>query len=673
MQKNYAEYVKVLAGDFLSKKFFTKYPEKLWGLTTDNLSAKFAPRRIEIREERKPFHSGKGRFSGCIEGGCGKLSDNLKKRISDLGGDLYSNYKANRFVFSDTSKQKISQIKFSNTHTIDTENSVIISTLPIDKNSYLFGHKTKLYFRSIFLINLIIKGPDRFPEEYDWLYFDSESLPFHRVGMQTRFSKKNVPDGYEILCCEVAHDDQNLSDELLVQIQKETVSGLISLDFIKEDEIIDIYSFDAGPVYPGYYFGHENELSKINAKLGVCENFYFSGSLAEYAYSDLQVLTAKSIDLANELATINENKSSEILKNSSLLKPSTNFNFGSFNLGLDKEATVFLIAEIGLAHNGSVDNCKKLIEHAKNTGFNSAKIQTYSKGRISKKTRTSRYFEESLSQEEPLSKLFDRIIFSKDELFDIFNYAKDLGIELFSTPFDKASVDLLDEFNVSGYKISSMDLVNIPLLRYLSKKKKPIILSAGMSSFGDIELAINECLENGNNQIAVLHCISSYPCPLEFSNLGRINELSRTFGIISGLSDHTEETITPSLAVVAGAKIVEKHITLDKGMDGPDHIFSLTPPEMSEMVKLLRKTEKAIYYNAFRSSPAELNAKQNLRRSIYSASNINPGDVITEDTLSIKSPGDGIPVKYYDILIGKRAIQKIEADHPLKWSHFFNE
>ena len=122
-----------------------------------------------------------------------------------------------------------------------------------------------------------------------------------------------------------------------------------------------------------------------------------------------------------------------------------------------------------------------------------------------------------------------------------------------------------------------MDLVNIPLLRYLSKKKKPIILSAGMSSFGDIELAINECLENGNNQIAVLHCISSYPCPLEFSNLGRINELSRTFGIISGLSDHTEETITPSLAVVAGAKIIEKHITLDKGMDGPDHIFSLIP------------------------------------------------------------------------------------------------
>ena len=342
-------------------------------------------------------------------------------------------------------------------------------------------------------------------------------------------------------------------------------------------------------------------------------------------------------------------------------------------INIDKESTVFLIAEIGLAHNGSVENCKKLIGHAKKAGFNSAKIQTYSKGRVSKKTRTSRYFEESLSQEEPLSNLFDRMIFSREELIDIFDYAQKLGVELFSTPFDKPSVDLLEEFNVSGYKVSSMDLVNIPLLRYLAKKKKPIILSAGMSSFGDIELAINICLENGNDKIAVLHCISSYPCPLEFSNLGRISELSRTFGIISGLSDHTEETITPSLAVVAGAKIIEKHITLDKGMDGPDHIFSLTPPEMSEMVNILRKTEKAIYYNPFRTSPAELNTKQNLRRSIYSAIEISPGDIITEEVLSIKSPGDGIPAKYYDILIGKRAIQKVEPDHPLKWSHFFNE
>ena len=314
-------------------------------------------------------------------------------------------------------------------------------------------------------------------------------------------------------------------------------------------------------------------------------------------------------------------------------------------------------------------NCKKLISYSKKAGFDAAKIQTYSKGRISKKTRTSRYYEESLNQEESLSNLFDRLIFSQEELEEIFAYAKKEKIELFSTPFDKNSIDILEKFNVSGYKVSSMDLVNIPLIRRLAKTKKPIILSVGMSSFGEIETAINECLLNGNNKIAVLHCVSSYPCPIEFSNLSRIREISRTFGVITGYSDHTEEIITPSLAVVAGAKIIEKHVTLDKGMDGPDHIFSLTPPEMNEMVNILRKTEKSLVYNAFMSSPAELNAKQNLRRSIY-ACEINQGDIITEEVLSIKSPGDGIPAKYYDILLGKRAIQKIDLDHPLKWSHF---
>ena len=210
---------------------------------------------------------------------------------------------------------------------------------------------------------------------------------------------------------------------------------------------------------------------------------------------------------------------------------------------------------------------------------------------------------------------------------------------MFSTPFDKISVDFLNNLNVNGFKISSMDLVNIPLIKYASSFKKPIILSTGMSSLGEIEDAIEACLEEGNNKISVLHCVSSYPCPLEFTNLSKIKNITDTFGVISGFSDHTIETITPSIAVASGARVIEKHITLDKGMDGPDHNFSLTPNEMFEMVKLVRKIEASLSGHSLSKSPAELSSKQNLRRSIYAAQDLYSGDVLTEKCISIKSPG----------------------------------
>ena len=182
-------------------------------------------------------------------------------------------------------------------------------------------------------------------------------------------------------------------------------------------------------------------------------------------------------------------------------------------------------------------------------------------------------------------------------------------------------------------------------------------------------LAIEICLKNGNNNIAVLHCVSSYPCPIEYINLKKIAHIAKTFNVVSGLSDHTKEIETPSLAIVSGARIIEKHITLDKGMDGPDHKLSLNPVEMKKMVDLSRKAELAIKNNDT-YSPAELASKQNLRLDIYAAYDLNQGDVITEKNLSIKSPGDGIPVKFIDILMGKRIISAVKKDFPLRWSNF---
>ena len=165
-----------------------------------------------------------------------------------------------------------------------------------------------------------------------------------------------------------------------------------------------------------------------------------------------------------------------------------------------------------------------------------------------------------------------------------------------------------------------------------------------------------QVLAEGNNKISVLHCVSSYPCPLESSNLSRIDLIAKTFNIISGFSDHTVEHHTPAFSMTMGARVIEKHITLDKGLDGPDHNFSLVPSEMKLMMKLIHSIHEAINGNGFSPSNIELSAKSNLRRSLYAKGELNRGDVMTLENIAIKSPGDGIPVKFLHLILGKRII-----------------
>ena len=215
--------------------------------------------------------------------------------------------------------------------------------------------------------------------------------------------------------------------------------------------------------------------------------------------------------VARELQTLSTDTKSEIVKSKAVVSPSKEFFFGRNKITSDTTEQPFTIAEIGLCHNGSVDLCKKLIDESKKSGFSAAKIQSYLPGRISKKSRTSRYFEETLGQEESISDFVDKIIFNEEELKDIFNYANSIDYDLFSTPFDFESADVLNSLNVPGFKISSMDLVNIPLIKKVASFNKPVILSTGMASIGEIEDAINTVLSEGNENIAVLHCVSSYP------------------------------------------------------------------------------------------------------------------------------------------------------------------
>lgn len=670
--KNYYEYVRVLAGNFLAEKFFTSYPEKLWGMDTKNLSAKFAPRRIEIRDRRLPFHSGKGRFAGVIEGGCGVLAEELLKNIINLGGRVKLDTEITAInSYGNDKAKRISALVINNNETINTSNSVIISTLPITKSATFFEIDTTLYFRSILLISIVIDGPDRFPEHFDWLYFDDDKIPFHRAGMQTRFSRKDIPDGRQIICCEIVFD-KKISNEKVNKLKSQTIKELIKLNFIKENEVVDAFSIDIGPVYPGYFNGYEAEYARVSSLIGSFGNYYSLGSLAEYSYADLQILTAKSIDLASEIIAVNQEVSNDLIRSDKITRPADEIKFGNKIISKGLTENVFLIAEIGLSHNGSIHVCKQLIDKSVAAGFDAVKIQTYSEGRLSKKTRTARYYEETLDQEESLPEYLDKIIFSKADLLKIQQYCQKKNIIFFSTPFDVESLKLLDDLNCPGFKVSSMDIVNRPLIDAIAKTQKPVILSTGMASFGEIEDAIQICLNAGNEKLMILHCVSSYPCPLELANLSKIKRLSDAFGVITGYSDHTVEHETPALSVIAGARIIEKHITLDKGMDGPDQHFSLNPDEMQKMVSLVRKAEASVKFHQLDESSAELFSKQNLRRSIYVSCNLGPGEMLTSKTMVIKSPGDGIPARYYELLLGRRILRHIDSDSPLSWDDVLN-
>ena len=213
-----------------------------------------------------------------------------------------------------------------------------------------------------------------------------------------------------------------------------------------------------------------------------------------------------------------------------------------------------------------------------------------------------------------------------------------------------------------------MDLVNIPLIKEVAKTNKPMILSTGMSEISDISDALDAVLESGNTKVALLHCVSTYPCSPSNANLPLINKLSHTFNINVGFSDHTSGYDVTLGSIPLGAKIIEKHFTLDKKMDGPDHNFSLEANELTRLVTGIRRIEESLYDHGFGVLPCEIDTAQNLRRSIFLNKNLKKGDKISKNTLTIKSPGIGIHPKYFDMIIGKRLLKNLQKDDPLTWN-----
>ena len=324
--------------------------------------------------------------------------------------------------------------------------------------------------------------------------------------------------------------------------------------------------------------------------------------------------------------------------------------------------SVFIIAEAGVNHNGNLKLALKMVDEAKAAGVDCIKFQTFkSENLVSRQAEKADYQKVTTgdsSQQEMLKQLelsFDDFVFVKQ-------YCDQVGICFLSTPFDFDSIAFLDSLDMPFWKVPSGEVTNLPYLIELAKTKKPVVMSTGMCNIPEIEAAVRVLKENGTNDITLLHCNTEYPTPFEDVNLNAMQTMKDTFGLKIGYSDHTSGIEVPIAAVALGAEMVEKHFTLDKNMEGPDHKASLEPYELAEMVTAIRHIEKALGDGVKIPSPSEIKNITVARKSIVAKRPIKAGMLLTEDLITVKRPGTGIsPMRWFDVL-GTRAMRDFQED-----------
>lgn len=324
---------------------------------------------------------------------------------------------------------------------------------------------------------------------------------------------------------------------------------------------------------------------------------------------------------------------------------------------------VYIIAEAGVNHNGNIDIAKRLVDVAKEAGADVVKFQTFRADSLaSKYAQKAEYQFHTTDEKETQKEMLKKLELTYDMHVELIRYCKQAGIEFLSTPFDLDSIDLLESVGMNLYKIPSGEITNLPYLRKIGSLKKPVILSSGMSTLEEVEEAVKILKESGVADVSVLHCNTQYPTPMEDVNLKAIKTMQEAVGVHVGYSDHTEGIEALIAAVAIGAEIIEKHFTLDKTMEGPDHKASLEPHELKAMVKAVRNIETAMGDGEKRPTSSEKDNIAIVRKSIVAKRRIEKGEIFSEDNITTKRPGNGISPMLWDRVMGIEAKRKYEED-----------
>lgn len=328
----------------------------------------------------------------------------------------------------------------------------------------------------------------------------------------------------------------------------------------------------------------------------------------------------------------------------------------------------FVIAEMSANHGFKIENAKETIRIAQKSGADAVKIQTYTPDTLTIDC-DKEWFKLShgtLWDGTTLYKLYQTAYTPWEWHKELFDYAKEIGIIIFSTPFDFTAVDFLEELNTPIHKIASFEITDIPLIEYAASKGKPMIISTGIATLEEIEEAVEACKRVGNNDITLLKCTSQYPAKLEDANLKTMIDMKERFGVKIGLSDHTMGDIVAITAVALGAEVIEKHFIIDRAIGGPDASFSMTPDEFKEMVTRIREVEKTLGKVDYELDDKKKNSRV-FARSLFITENIKVGEEITEKNCRSIRPGYGLAPKFYKEILGKKVTKDIERGTPLSW------
>jgi len=341
------------------------------------------------------------------------------------------------------------------------------------------------------------------------------------------------------------------------------------------------------------------------------------------------------------------------------------------NIGEDYSP--YIIAEMSANHNGDIKQALQLINEAYSSGANAIKLQTYTADTITIDSNQDEFkINEGLWKGNTLYNLYKKAETPFEWHEELFEYANQLGITCFSTPFDETAVDLLENLNTPAYKISSFEIIDIPLLRYVAATKKPMIVSTGMADKLEIQEAVDNIKEAGCSNLALLHCISNYPTPISQSNLRAITNLYNQFGLVVGLSDHTTGITTAITSIALGASIIEKHFTLSRSNGSADADFSIDPFELKELCCKAKDSWNALGLSEYDKKEIEKDSFK-YRRSIYVVETIKAGDLLTKENIKRIRPGFGLKPTLYESLLGRVAKIDIKAGTALRWEYIKDE
>lgn len=335
---------------------------------------------------------------------------------------------------------------------------------------------------------------------------------------------------------------------------------------------------------------------------------------------------------------------------------------------ISNDSPTYMVAEMSANHNMDFNRAKAIIKAAKESGADAIKIQTYTPDTITIDSDMPAFRTNGIWEGETLYELYKKAYTPWEWQEELRDYAYELEIDFFSSPFDLTAVDFLEGLEVPAYKVASFEINDIPFIRKIAKTHKPIIISTGIAHLEDIDLALRTCKEENNDNVILLKCISSYPAPYENMNLNVIPNMQQTFDCVCGLSDHSMGTEIPVAAVALGARVIEKHFTLSRQDGGEDSLFSMEPQEFKEMVRQIRNVEKALGKVTYELNQSQIESRI-YSRSLFVVKDIKQGEKFTEDNVKSIRPGIGMHTKHWSEVLGKTARCNIKKGTPMEWKY----